>query len=152
VVVPGTGLVFGHGLSRFDYKPGTPNFPAPGKRVQHNMAPTLVLRDGKPYAGLGLPGGRFIVTVTSQLLIDILDYNLTPKQAVEAPRVHNEGDNKLKISDGIPEIEIKDLELKGFEVERVRGLGGPANIAVIDPLSRKTDAASQAGNAGVEIK
>ncbi|MDR0699848.1 MAG: gamma-glutamyltransferase family protein [Tannerella sp.] len=152
VVVPGTGLVFGHGLSRFDYKPGAPNYPAPGKRVQHNMTPTLVLYNGEPYAGLGLPGGRYIVTVTSQLLIDILDYHLSPKQAIEAPRIHNEGDDTVKIFGEVSDADIKDLELKGFKIDKVRGLGGPANIAVIDRKTGKIDAASQAGDAGVEIK
>jgi gamma-glutamyltranspeptidase len=92
------------------------------------------------------------VTVTSQLLIDILDYNLTPKQAIEASRIHNEGNNQLKITGNVSDIDIKDLELKGFQVEKVRGLGGPANVAVIDPVTGKVDAASQAGDAGVEIK
>jgi gamma-glutamyltranspeptidase/glutathione hydrolase len=116
------------------------------------MTPVLVLRDGAPYAGLGLPGGRYIVTVTAQLLIDILDYRLSPVQAVEAPRIHNEGGDAVKITGEVSETDIKDLELKGFQVEKVRGLGGPANVVVIDPKTGKTDAASQAGDAGVEIK
>ena len=44
VVVEGLGLVLGHGMSRFDFKPGHANAPAAGKRPQHNMAPTLILR------------------------------------------------------------------------------------------------------------
>jgi gamma-glutamyltranspeptidase/glutathione hydrolase len=152
VVVPGTGLVFGHGLARFDFRnKEVPNYPAPLKRVQHNMAPTIVLKGGKPYSGLGLPGGRYIVTVTSELLIDVLDYKLTPEEAIKAPRIHNEGDNKIKITENVSDTEIKDLELKGFEVTKVKELGGPANVAIIDATG-KIDAASQAGNAGVEIK
>jgi len=151
VVVPGTGLVFGHGMSRFDDLK-TPNAPQGGKRPQHNMAPVVVLKDNKPYIGLGLPGGRYIVTVTPQLLIDVLDFNLTPEQAIKAPRIHNEGDNNIKITKGISDIDVKDLELKGFKVEQVTELGGPANIAIIDLKTGKIDAASQAGSTGVEIK
>lgn len=150
VVVPGTGLVFGHGMSRFDFKPG-PNYPEPGKRMQHNMAPIVVLRDGKPLLGLGLPGGRFIVTVTSQLLIDVLDFKQTPEQAVKAPRIHNEGDNNLKVSKLISDADFKELELKGFKVERVSNLGGPANVVVIDQFTGRIDAASEAGPACVQI-
>jgi len=152
VSVPGTGLVFGHGISRFDYTPGTPNYPEAGKRVQHNMAPTIVLKDGKPLIGLGLPGGRYIVTVTSQLLIDLLDFKLTPEQAVKAPRMHNEGDNKIKLSKNISETDINDLKLKGFDVQTVGELGGPANVAIINQCTGVIDAASQAGSAGVEVK
>jgi gamma-glutamyltranspeptidase/glutathione hydrolase len=150
VSVPGTGLVFGHGISRFDLSPG-PNYPEPGKRPQHNMTPIVALRDGKPLLGLGLPGGRFIVTVTPQLLVDVLDFKLTPEQAVKAPRVHNEGDNNVKVSKDIPDEEIKELDSKGFIVDKVGNLGGPANVAVIDQSTGKIDAASEAGTGGVEI-
>ncbi len=151
VVVPGTGLVFGHGISRFDFDSG-PNAPTPGKRMQHNMAPVVVLRDGKPLLGLGLPGGRFIVTVTSQLLVDVLDFKQTPEQAVNAPRIHNEGGHVLKVSEKISDNNIKALESNGFTIERLPKLGGPANIIVIDPKTGKLDAASEAGAAGVEIR
>jgi len=151
VAVPGTGLVFGHGISRFDFPTG-PNAPEPGKRMQHNMAPIVVLRDGKPLLGLGLPGGRFIVTVTSQLLVDVLDFKQTPEQAVKAPRIHNEGDNNLKVSKETDDVKVKALEAKGFKVNRVSELGGPANVIVIDQKTGKVDAASQAGPTGVEIR
>jgi gamma-glutamyltranspeptidase / glutathione hydrolase len=151
VAVPGTGLVFGHGISRFDYTPG-PNYPEPGKRMQHNMAPIVVLRNGKPLLGLGLPGGRFIVTVTSQLLIDVLDFKQTPEQAVKAPRVHNEGDNILKVSKDVSDADIRELESKGFKVDRVSNLGGPANVVIIDQVTGKIEAASEAGPTGVQIQ
>ncbi len=44
VVIPRLGLIMNHGMSRFDYNnPTAPNFPAPNKRMHHNMAPTLVM-------------------------------------------------------------------------------------------------------------
>jgi gamma-glutamyltranspeptidase/glutathione hydrolase len=151
VAVPGTGLVFGHGISRFDLTSG-PNYPAPGKRPQHNMTPVVVLRDGKPLSGLGLPGGRYIVTVTAQLLVDILDFKLTPQQAVTSPRIHNEGDSIIKVTKDIPYNEVKELESKGFKVKQESELGGPANVIIIDQSTGKIDAASQAGPDGVLIK
>src|SRR5262249_25518363 len=39
--VPGTGLILGHGMMRFDPRPGWPNSVAPGKSPLHNMAPFL---------------------------------------------------------------------------------------------------------------
>jgi gamma-glutamyltranspeptidase/glutathione hydrolase len=64
LVVEGLGLVLNHGMSRFDYTPGHPNAPAPGKRMQHNMSPTIALDDGRPALAIGLPGGPKIVTAT----------------------------------------------------------------------------------------
>ena len=58
--VPGTGLLFGHGVGRFDPRPGFANSIAPGKRPLHNMAPMLALRGDAPFATYGIPGGRTI--------------------------------------------------------------------------------------------
>src|SRR5205085_5831099 len=58
VTVPGLGLVLGHGMSRFDPRPGRPNSVGPGKRPLHNMCPTVVTRNGTPVIALGATGGR----------------------------------------------------------------------------------------------
>src|SRR5439155_11577341 len=60
VTVDGLGLILGHGMSRFDPRPGRPNSIAPGKRPLHNMCPTVVTRGGKPVLALGATGGRRI--------------------------------------------------------------------------------------------
>ena len=66
-VAAGLGIILGHGMSRFDFVPGHPNRPEPWKRMQHNMSPMMVLKDGKPLCAFGMPGGTKIVNVTAQL-------------------------------------------------------------------------------------
>src|SRR6185436_7087856 len=46
VSVAELGMVLGHGMSRFDPRPGLPNSPGPGKRPITNMCPMIVTRDG----------------------------------------------------------------------------------------------------------
>src|SRR5260370_38556953 len=58
VTVEGLGLMLGHGMARFDPRPGRPNSVGPGKRPLHNMCPTVVLKDGRAVLALGGPGGR----------------------------------------------------------------------------------------------
>src|SRR5262249_38792459 len=53
-VAAGLGLILGHGMSRFDYASRHPNAPAPGKRMQHNMSPVMILKDGKPRFAFGM--------------------------------------------------------------------------------------------------
>jgi gamma-glutamyltranspeptidase / glutathione hydrolase len=150
VVVPGTGLVLGHGMSRFELAQG-PNYPAAGKRMQHNMAPMVTLRNGKPLLGFGMPGGRMIVTVTPQLAINLIDFKKTPEQALKAARVHNEGGEVLKISAEVSNAAARKLQSLGHKVEREASLGGPANVASINQASGRVDAASGAGPTGVHI-
>jgi gamma-glutamyltranspeptidase/glutathione hydrolase len=156
MVIDGLGLVMNHGMSRFDYIPGHPNSPAPGKRMCHNMAPTIALRDGQPLCAVGLPGGAKIVTVTAQLLINLLDFGTSPADAVSAPRIHNEGDQTIAVSSRVSDETIRELQSKGHTVVRGQTVGGPpneiagtANAISINPNDQKISAASGAGDDSV---
>jgi gamma-glutamyltranspeptidase/glutathione hydrolase len=158
VAIDGLGLVLGHGMSRFNLTPGSPNAPAAGKRMYHNMAPTVLLRRTgscqRPvaFAAVGLPGGPKIVTVTAQLVVSLVDFHATPAAAVQAGRVHAEADGPVAVSSAVPDSVIEELRSLGHIVRRgqdVGGppdeIGGPANALVIDPDSGEKSAASQAG-------
>lgn len=153
VAIDGLGLVLGHGMSRFDLTQGSPNAPAPGKRMFHNMAPLLVLAaDRKPSAAVGLPGGPKIVTVTTQLVVSLVDLHASPLAAVSAPRIHIEADEPLAVSANVAEPVIAGLLAKGHTVTRGQSvggqsdeIGGKANAILIDPTTQNVLAASQAG-------
>src|SRR5262245_45455229 len=72
VTVDGLGLTLGHGMSRFDPHPGSPNSPGPGKRPVHNMCPSLVLRDGVPVLAVGCAGGVRIPNCVFEVLRNYL--------------------------------------------------------------------------------
>jgi gamma-glutamyltranspeptidase / glutathione hydrolase len=40
---------------------------------------------------LGSPGGSRIITITLQVLLNIIDYGMRPQEAVDAPRFHYQG-------------------------------------------------------------
>jgi gamma-glutamyltranspeptidase/glutathione hydrolase len=153
VVIDGMGLVMGHGMSRFDLVEGSPNAPAAGKRMQHNMSPTVLLGpDGRACAAVGLPGGPKIVTVTAQLVVNLVDFKATPSLAVGAGRVHAEADEPLAVSSAVPDAVIEELRAMGHTVRRGQDVGGPpdeiggqANALVLDPHTGAASAASQAG-------
>jgi gamma-glutamyltranspeptidase/glutathione hydrolase len=148
VAIDGLGLMLGHGMSRFSDTKGNPNFPAPGKRPQHNMAPLVILRDGKPYAGLGLPGGRFIVSVTTQLAVNLLDFHATPQKAVAAPRCHTEGGEPILITADVPAATIERLRASGHRVEVRNNLGGAANAVVLNAATGHVQAAASSDASG----
>jgi gamma-glutamyltranspeptidase/glutathione hydrolase len=154
VAIDGLGLVMGHGMSRFDLTAGSPNAPAAGKRMFHNMAPVIVLNSAEqqPCAAIGLPGGPKIVTVTAQLVVSLIDFHASPATAVSAPRVHIEADEPLAISATVSEHIVEQLRTLGHTINRgqtVGGqadeIGGKANAIVIDPATHNVTAASQAG-------
>jgi gamma-glutamyltranspeptidase/glutathione hydrolase len=87
LVVPGYGFLLNNELTDFDFGSLThPNRVEGGKRPRSSMAPTIVLKDRKPFLALGSPGGSMIITTVLQLLIDRIDLGLTLPQAIADPR------------------------------------------------------------------
>jgi hypothetical protein len=99
--VPGTGMILNNTMALFDPHPGQPASVAPGKRVTSSMAPTIVLRDGKPAWALGLPGGVRIFTSVFQAVVNLIDHGMTLQEAVEAPRIWSQG-QELEMEQDIP--------------------------------------------------
>ena len=122
--------------------------------MHHNMSPTIGLLDGKPFCAVGLPGGTKIITVTAQLLVNLIDFGCSATQTVHAPRVHAEaGEGEpICVSGSLPEPIVSELRAMGHEVARGQSIGGPpnevagpANAVLLRPGAGKVDAASSAG-------
>ncbi len=67
---------------------GNANLIAPNKRPLSTMTPTIVTKNGKIVLIVGSPGGSTIATTVLQVIEDMIDYSMTIKQAVDAPRYH----------------------------------------------------------------
>jgi gamma-glutamyltranspeptidase/glutathione hydrolase len=116
VVVPDTGMLLNNGMLWFDPEPGKANSVAPGKRGLVNMVPLLAFKKDEPYLTLGAPGGRKIVSAIPQVLANVADTRASLQAAIEAPRLHDEGDG-LSIDDGVGEKAVAGLRRLGHKVE-----------------------------------
>jgi gamma-glutamyltranspeptidase/glutathione hydrolase len=54
------------------------------------MTPTFVEKDGNVVLVVGTPGGSRIITTVLEVIVDVLDYGIDLKSAVDAPRFHNQ--------------------------------------------------------------
>lgn len=97
VAVPELGLILGHGMSRFDPRPGRPNSPGPGKRPVNNMCPTIVTRDGRPVLAVGGAGGTRIPNSVYEVLINTVGLGTDFTRAMAAPRLDCTGTLKLAL-------------------------------------------------------
>ncbi|WP_067180783.1 gamma-glutamyltransferase family protein [Microtetraspora niveoalba] len=88
IVVPGRGFLLNNELTDFTFgpAPGDPNLPGPGKRPRSSMAPTIVLKDGRPLLAVGSPGGATIITTVLQILVNRFDLGMSLPEALAAPR------------------------------------------------------------------
>ncbi len=115
-VPPGTGVVLLDTMTWFDPVPDHPNSVAPGKRVLWAGSPTLVVRDGKPLLAVGAPGGRKIMSAVTQSIVNVVDFGDGPQDAVNRPRVHDEGEGLL-VDSRIPESVRAALVELGHTIE-----------------------------------
>lgn len=97
-VVEGAGFLLNNQMDDFAFKPNVPNMfglsggdrnaLAPDKRPLSSMAPTIVLRNGKPFLVVGSPGGPHIISSIVQVISNMIDHGMSISEAVAAPRIH----------------------------------------------------------------
>ena len=126
-MISGAGFLMNNEMDDFSVKPGTPNMYgavgndknaiAPGKRMLSSMTPTIVLKDNKPYIVVGTPGGTTIPTSVFQTIVNIIDYKLSPQDAVNKPKFHHQWlPDEIFIEKDFSGATKQELELMGYTV------------------------------------
>jgi len=131
VVVDGAGFLLNNEMDDFSVKPGVPNIYglvgneanaiAPGKRMLSSMTPTIILKDKKPFLVIGSPGGGKIITAVLQSIINIIDFDMSVENAVDAARFHHQWlPDVIQFENGYASnIQIRELKEMGYEVKLV---------------------------------
>ncbi|QGX99729.1 gamma-glutamyltransferase [Roseovarius faecimaris] len=88
------GFLLNNELTDFSFRShrgGVPvaNRVEPGKRPRSSMAPTIVMKDGKPVLVVGSPGGSRIIGYVAKTIIAHLDWGLDVQAAVDLPHLVN---------------------------------------------------------------
>lgn len=92
VVTEGLGFMYNNAMMLFDPNPGQPNSIAPGRIRQHATASSLAFKGDAPVFAVGAPGGHGIISGVAQTISNLVDFGMSPVEAVSAPRLHCEGD------------------------------------------------------------
>jgi gamma-glutamyltranspeptidase/glutathione hydrolase len=119
VIVPGTGLHLNNMLGEEDLNPLGFHRHEPGRRIPSMMAPTVVLRDGRPEVALGSAGSNRIRSAILQTILRVIDDGLGAQDAVDRPRVHFEA-GVVEAEPGVDEDGLAALERDGWRVQRWR--------------------------------
>ncbi|MEO6445302.1 MAG: gamma-glutamyltransferase [Gemmatimonadaceae bacterium] len=101
VYLKNVGFFMNDEMDDFASAPGKPNMfglvqgeanaIAPGKRMLSAMSPTIVLDPtGQLYLVVGAAGGPRIITATSQVILNVIDYRMSLSDAMRAPRLHHQ--------------------------------------------------------------
>ncbi len=129
-----TGIILNNEMDDFVAQPGVPNAFGlignaanaieAGKRPLSSMSPTIVLAHDYPKYVLGGSGGPTIITGTIQVLLNMLVFGMSPRQAVEAPRIHHQWmPHALMAEPGINGDVVAGLEKRGHIIENGNRFG-----------------------------
>jgi len=141
-VVGGAGFLLNNEMDDFSVKPGVPNMygavgadanaVAPGKRMLSSMTPTIVLKDNKPYLVVGTPGGTTITTSVFQTLVNVLEFDMNPIDAVNKPKFHHQWlPDLIFIETGFPANVRADLEKMGYKISQRGQIGRTEVIRIL---------------------
>jgi gamma-glutamyltranspeptidase/glutathione hydrolase len=128
VTVPGIGVLMNNEMDDFAAKPGTPNMFGlvqgeanaiqPGKRPLSSMTPTILTKDGKLFMVVGGPGGGRIITSVLQTIVNVVDFRMNVRNAVDSPRFHHQWrPDVITIEPGFSPDTIRLLEQRGHKAE-----------------------------------
>lgn len=130
IMPEGTGFWLNNSLRYCTFEPaGNPMDAHPGRRKLSSDAPSIILRDGRPVVALGTPGGHTITQAVSQMIMNLLDFNMSIEEAISAPRIAFIEPNRLAVEETIPESVRQQLLDMGHEVE-VRNIGNANGLAI----------------------
>jgi len=100
IVLDGAGFLLNNEMDDFTSKVGAKNQFGlvgseankiePGKKMLSSMSPTIVLKENKPILIVGAPGGSHIITSVLQVILNVLEFNMNIRDAIDAPRFHHQ--------------------------------------------------------------
>lgn len=117
VVPAGCGFMLHNRGALFILDPGKPNTLAPRKRPLHTIIPGMMSKDGT-VIGFGIMGGWNQAQAHAQFVSDIVDFDLTLQQALEAGRFTKPtfDGRDVQIEATIPETARAALTARGHEI------------------------------------
>ena len=147
IVAAGTGILLNNEMDDFSAKPGVPNAYGlvggeanaiePGKRPLSSMTPTIVFKDEKLFLATGSQGGSRIITSVLQVILNVIDHEMTIGEAASAPRIHHQWlPDILYVERGAGKDLEAGLREKGYEVKRTAPMGSTQSVARVGGLFR----------------
>jgi gamma-glutamyltranspeptidase/glutathione hydrolase len=152
VIVPGTGIQLNNMLGEFDLA-ATGGHPRPGVRFTSGMAPSVVLRDGRPRLVVGSAGSLRLRGAILQIVVNVVAHGLSVGEAIERPRVHLEG--SVHVEGGNDPAEVDRLESFGYELARWQSrnlfFGGASGVELLEDGTLAAAGDSRRGGHGVVV-
>ena len=119
IMIEGTGVWLNNSMAYSTFEPkGNPMDAFPGRHKLSGDAPVIILLGDKPFAALGSPGGHTITQNVPQIVFNIIDFEMTMQDAIDAPKIAFVEPNSIRVDNGIPDSIIDLLKSRGHDIRR----------------------------------
>lgn len=116
LVVPDTGIALHNRGSSFSLNPAHPNTLEPNKRPFHTLVPGMATNEGELWLSYGVMGAMQQAQGHLQVLVNMIDFGLSPQAALDAPRFSVRVGEGIAIENLVPNTTVRDLEAKGHHM------------------------------------
>lgn len=117
IVVPETGIALQNRGHNFNYDNNHDNCLAPHKKPYHTIIPGFITHGCKPVGPFGVMGGFMQPQGHVQVVMNMIDFNLNPQEALDAPRWQWIKDKNIEVEHDVPVHVVKELIKKGHEIK-----------------------------------
>ncbi len=131
IMPAGTGIWLNNSLAYCTFEPkGNPMDAHAGRRKLSGDCPTIIIKDGRPWAALGTPGGHTIGQTVPQMVMNLVDYGMDIRQALSAARVSFIEPDQLAVEDGIDDEVVEQLKALGHKIRTGVRLGNAQGLTI----------------------
>jgi len=131
IMPEGTGIWLNNSLAYCTFEPkGNPMDAHAGHHKLSGDCPTLIMKDSRPWAVLGTPGGHTIGQTVPQMVMNLIDFEMNIQQAIGAPRVSFVEPGFLWVEKDIPKSVQEKLKQLGHHVIMGSGLGNAHGLTI----------------------
>ena len=123
LVVPETGISLHNRGNNFSLKADSPNVLAPDKKPYHTIIPGFLSKDGKAVGPFGVMGGFMQPQGHVQVVTNMVDFDMNPQEALDAPRWQWVGGKTIEVEQGTPGHIATGLAARGHDIKMLADTG-----------------------------
>ncbi|MGB3863743.1 MAG: gamma-glutamyltransferase [Candidatus Aminicenantaceae bacterium] len=120
IIPENTGFLLNNEMDDFSRDPESPNAPRPHRRPLSSQAPLILFQGEEPLLVLGSPGGTRIFPTLTQIILNVIEFDMSLDEAIEASRFFSysvRGETRpIALESRMAPVIIETLKELGHEV------------------------------------